>query len=354
MSRVHFIDIKEKELCRYSFEAKGENYDLSERKAFPFSDTGELPASERLEKDETVYLSLPLSSLNFRLIDLPFSDMERIREVLPFELDGMVLGGAEAVIFDAVIAGRTDGICQVLAVYIEKSRLGKVLERLKMRGIDPVCVTSVELRHAMNGFSLSKLVPPVLITDEDRIALAIEEIRRPTVNLRRNEFSYTRGVEKTRRSLKVTAVLVAMILFVLAADIAFRILSSSNEIAFLKNEIRKSYLELFPGEKNIMNEIHQMKSNIRQLRDREAAIVGIQPLNVFLELARIERGDATFHEVTIERAKLVLRGEALSFSAVQQLEEKLKKYFDDVSVSDSRASGQGKTLFTITAKEKRA
>ena len=62
-------------------------------------------------------MSLPLSSLNFRVIDLPFSDKDRIREILPFELDGMILGGAEKVVFDDIIVGTSDNKYQVLAVY---------------------------------------------------------------------------------------------------------------------------------------------------------------------------------------------------------------------------------------------
>jgi type II secretory pathway component PulL len=266
----------------------------------------------------------------------------------------MILGGAESVIFDTVIAGKTDNGYQVLAVYIEKTRLREILEKLKELGADPVCITSLELKHALEEFSLLKLVPPVSINNEERIALAVEEIKNPTVNLRRDEFSYTRDLEKTKKSLKVTAVLCTMIVLILSADILFRILSSRQEIVLLRNEIRKSYLEIFPGEKNIVSELYQLKSRIKELKSREDIFVGIKPLNMLLELSRIEREGASFNEMIIERENIILRGEAGSLSTVQQLQERLKKYFDEVSISDSKASVQGKMLFTITAKEKKA
>jgi type II secretory pathway component PulL len=352
MNQICFFDVKEKELGKYTVEVQGNSYEIKEQKEFPLSDTYDLPADAVSENIETVYLSLPLSSLNFRVIDLPFSDKERIREVLPFELDGMILGGAEAVIFDAVIVGRTDNAYQVLAVYIGKNRLREILEKLKVHGIDPVCVTSLELKHALKDFSLLKLVPPIFINNEERITLAVEEMKKPTVNLRRDEFSYTRDVVKTRKSLKITAVLFIMIVLILSANILFRILSSSHEAALLRNEIRKSYMEIFPGEKNIVNELHQLKSHIKELKGKEDIFIGVKPLNMFSELAQIERQGARFNEVTIDRENLTLRGEAGSLSAVQQLQEKLKKYFDEVSISDSKASVQGKMLFTITAKER--
>jgi type II secretory pathway component PulL len=286
MGRICFFDIKEKELGRYIFDVKGNSYEIKDQKEFPLSAAYDFPADAVSENMETMYLSLPLSSLNFRVIDLPFSDKERIREILPFELDGMILSGTETVIFDAVIVGKTDNGYQVLAVYIAKNHLRTILEKLNVHGIDPACITSLELKHALNGFSLSKLVPPLSITDEERISLASEEIRSPSVNLRRNEFSYTRDVEKTKKALKVTAVLCTLIILVMAADILYRILSSRQEIALIRNEMRKSYLELFPEEKNIVNELHQLKSHIKELRSREGTFIGIKPLNVLLELSR--------------------------------------------------------------------
>ncbi|MBS1113402.1 MAG: ral secretion pathway protein [Nitrospirae bacterium] len=354
MSRICFVDIKEQEAGKYTFEVRGNSYEIKEQKEFPLSDSHDLPADAVSDNMETVYLSLPLSSLNFRVLDLPFSDKERVREVLPFELDGMILGGADGAIFDAVTVGKTENTYQVLAVYIEKNRLRDILAKLRVHGIDPVCITSLELKHALMEFSLSKLVPPVFISKEERIPLAIEEMKKPTVNLRRDEFSYTRDVEKTRKSLKVTAVFIIMILLILSADILFRIISSKQEIALLRNEIRKSYLEIFPGEKNIVNELHQLKSHVKELKGREGVFIGVKPLNVLSELAQIEREGARFNEVTIDRESMTLRGEARSLSTVQQLQEKLKKYFDEVAISDSRASVQGNMLFTITAKERKA
>lgn len=351
MNRIFFIDIQERVLARYVFEAKGGGYTVEDKKEFPLPDPFDIPADVS-EKMETVYLSLPLGSLNFRVLDLPFSDTERIREVLPFELDGMILGGAERVIFDTVVIGKTDGAYQVLAIYIEKKRLRTILDKLNVHGIDPVCVTSLELGHVLQGFSPSKLVPLVSIPDDERMVLAGEEIKRPTVNLRRNEFSYTRDTEKTRKSLTMTVVLCAMIALILGAAVLYKIAVSGREIMLIKNEMRKSYLELFPGERNVMNELHQIKAHLRELRGREGVFIGMKPLDLLSDLASIEREGAVFYEMSMEKEKLTFRGEAGSFSEVQRLQEKLKKYFDEVAISDSKASVQGKTLFTITAKEK--
>jgi len=347
MRRICFLDIKEGELLRYTVDMKGKHCVITEQQAFPLPDANEMPADAVSKEGETIYVSLPVGSLNFRVLDLPFSDTDRIREVLPFELDSLILGGSEGVICDAVVVGKTDNGYRVLATYMEKSRMRKLLERLKDLGAEPVLVTSLELRHVLSEFSLAKLVSPISLADDERKTLAIEEMRNPTVNLRRDR-------EKTKRSLKVTATLLALLLLVLGIDVAFRIVTSRQEVASLRNEIRKTYLELFPGEKNIINEIHQLKSHIKELKNKEELLVGVKPLDVFVALAQIERDGARFYEVNIERGKLSFRGEAGSLSSVQQIRERLNKYFDDVSISASETSVQGTTAFTITARERKA
>ena len=78
----------------------------------------------------------------------------------------------------------------------------------------------------MQDFTLPGLLSPIALDDKDRIALAIEEIKTPTINLRRDEFSYTRDIKKTRKSLRVTAVLVILLAIVLSADLVLKIVSA--------------------------------------------------------------------------------------------------------------------------------
>ncbi len=51
---------------------------------------------------------------------------------------------------------------------------------------------------------------------------------------------------------------------------------------------------------------------------------------------------------------LVLKGEAQSLGDIQKIKDNFGRLFDDVNIADSKSSAQGKMLFTITAKEKRA
>jgi len=353
MSKSIFLDIKEGELEAYVLEVRHGRFELKDSKRYPIRDKHDFSIEDLTEDIENAYLSLPLSSLNFRVIDLPFSDKERIREILPFELDGIILGGSEKVVFDNIVIGKSDDKYQVLAVYIEKTIISKILQRLKSYNIEPEFITSLELKSVLKDFNPARLLAPSL-EDKDRIPLAIEEIIAPTMNLRRNEFSYTQGIAKTRRSLKVTAILSILLAIVLVSDLLLNILSARQEIASLKGDIRKVYQGIFPGEKNITNELYQLKSHIKELKNKEELLTGADPLNLLLNLSQINKQGVIFNEITADRGNMTLKGEAPSLSNIQQVKVSLDRILDDVNISDSKAAAQGKMLFTITAKEKRA
>jgi hypothetical protein len=352
MSKSLVIDLGEKELFTYLLDVKKGRYEVKESKKYLLSDRYDLSLDLVTDDIEIAYLSLPIGSLNFRVIDLPFSDKERIREILPFELDGIILGGSDEVIFDDVIIDTSENKYKVLAVYIGKNR--EILEKLKPHNIDPVFIMSIELREILKNFTFERLLLPVILEDKDRIALALEEIKAPTINLRRDEFSYTRDIEKTKKSLRVTAVLTVLLALVLSGSLLLKIVTARYEVASLKNEMRKKYQEIFPGEKNIINELYQLKSHLKELKDKEDFYIGVNPLNLLFNLSQIDRRGVVFNEITADKGNLTLKGEAPSLSDIQHVRGKLERFFNEIIISDSKSSSQGTVLFTITAKERRA
>jgi type II secretory pathway component PulL len=352
MGKSIFIDIKDGELDAYIFEVKHGRYEIKDSKKYPVAEKHDFSIDRATEDIENTYLSLPLSSLNFRVIDLPFSDKDKIRQVLPFELDGMILGGSEKVIFDNIILSASDNKYHVLAVYVDKIVIKDILEKLKSYNLDPKFIISIELKNMLKDFSLAKLLTPAELEDKDRLALAIEEIKTPTINLRRDEFSYTRDIEKMKKSLRVTAVLGILLILVLSSILLLKIVSTRQEISSLKNERRKMYKETFPEEKNIMNELYRLKSHMKELKNKEQFFIGVNPLNLLLNLSTIDRQNVVFNEIAAHSGSFTLKGESPSLSDIQQVKVKLERLFAEVNISDSKASTQGNMLFTITAKER--
>jgi type II secretory pathway component PulL len=353
MKKTLFLDIQEKEYSVYLFEKRRGVHELRDSRRYPRTDTHEFPHDMGGDGIEDACVSLPLSSLNFRIVDMPFNDRNKMREILPYELDEMILGGTEKAVFDNVTLSSSKEASQVLAVYAGKDFIGDLLARLAASGIDPVAVTCLELRGVLRSFEVEKLSGGVGLDPSEREALAREEAGAPTINLRRGEFSYTRDVEKTKKTLRLAAVLVVLLALVLFGDLIFRAMSARSDIASLKNEIRKMYQESFPAEKNIVNELHQFKAHMRELKEKEEFFLGVNPLGVLMDLSGIERKGVVFNELTIDRGSLTVKGEARSLSGIQDLKGELEGGFTEVNIADSKSSADGKMLFTITAKEKK-
>jgi type II secretory pathway component PulL len=354
MATALFIDIRESEVETYLFDSRRGTCELKEKKTHPLSGNCDFSLDPVPGTLENTYVSLPLSSLNFRVLTLPFVQKDKVREVLPFELDGIILGGSEKVVFDTVPLGNAGNSSEILAVYTEKQIIGELLRKLKTYNADPVCVTSLELRKALQGFSSEKLLTPSPLEDQERISLAVEEIKTPTINLRRDEFTYTREIEQTKKSLRWTAILVLLVALLISADLLLNIFSVRSEITAARNDIRKRYQEAFPGEKNIINELHQMKSHIKELKTDEELYVGISPLATILKISDLDRQGVVFHELSIDRENMSFKGEASSLTDVQKMKDRMDALFEGVAISDSKSSAQGSLLFTITAGEKKS
>ena len=353
MGKALFLDVADKELFAYLFETRQGRYELRDSRSYPISEKYEFLPDALAENGEDVYLSLPVSMLNFRVVELPFSDRERIRGVLPYELDGMALGGSDKIVYDDIVIGSSDGKSQVLAVYIEKSIIRDILAKLKSKNRDPVFITCLELRNILQDFSPDKLLSSPPLDERGRIALAGEEIRAPSIDLRKEEFAFTRDIEKTKKSLRITAALIISIALVISAGLLLKITTTKSEIRAVKNEMRKGYQAMFPQEKNIVNELYQLKAHMKEMRNREDVLVGVKPLDTLLKLSRLDRQTVVFHEITTDRGSLTVKGDAPSLSDVQQIKDKMGTLFDDVNIADSKSSAEGKMSFTITAKEKK-
>src|SRR5208282_5400772 len=352
-----FYDLKDQPML-YTFE-KGRGAYIK-KEVRPAAVSAEYdPGPERAPHEiEATYVSVPLSMLSFRTIELPFSDMKRVKEVLPFELDNLILGGSGGIVFDAHLMREHEGTYKFLVVCIMKDSLRKLLDAFRRQHLDIKTVTSIDLVSAFASFSsgddISGLLmrqSPGFLSAEDRVNLAAREVAEPTIDLRRGEFAYTGDTDKTRKSLKYTLVLGVLLLLLFLSDLSVNSIAMKKESLSIHNEIRRSYSDMFPADRNITSEIYQLKAHLRELKDKEPMFAGIAPLQVLLDVTATSKNGFSFNEIDIEKALIILKGECRTLSDVQTLRNSLASFFTDVTISDSKPLVRGKTAFTITAKE---
>ncbi|MCR4287873.1 MAG: hypothetical protein NUW09_07660, partial [Deltaproteobacteria bacterium] len=216
---------------------------------YGFSDADGLKTIASRAEDAEYFLSLPLGSLNFRLFNFSFTDRAKLRKVIPYELDGLIMGGSGSVVYDFAVSASPSGGYDVLVVYVEKGMVSGLLANMAAVGIDPKALTCIELRPLTAGgiqdFGERIMNAPDIAPDE-RKRLVAAELSAPFVNLRTGQFAYTKDTEKAGRSLKITAALAIALALLLNAGFVFRALSASKDAGALIKEIRQAYSGLFP------------------------------------------------------------------------------------------------------------
>ncbi|RJR17066.1 MAG: hypothetical protein C4582_13675 [Desulfobacteraceae bacterium] len=85
-------------------------------------------------------VSLPPCLFSFRNVSLPFQDLKKIRQALPFELESMVARPIEEMIVGFCAYDRNAG-SKILAALLPKEVISRYLMSLKAAGIDPDVIT---------------------------------------------------------------------------------------------------------------------------------------------------------------------------------------------------------------------
>jgi hypothetical protein len=302
-------------------------------------------------------LSLPLGMLDFRVLELELEDIDKIRAVLPFELEGIILGDPAEVVYDAKVLGSANGKQKVLAVYANKAQLRSLLEGLRALDVDPRSVTSIDLASALQSYrsvgELSSMLLEHRVQEEEmRLQGALAEATHSTVNLRMGEFSYAGESEKVRRSLRFTAAAFALVMLLVAGDFGLKTYVLNKEARGVESGILSVYGEIFPGENpaSAAGLTYKIKSRLREMQDQADFVSGVAPLDFLLELERRKVSGLVYTEITLAREGISLKGEASALGQVEEAKAKLEGILSDVTISDTGRSARDKILFTITAK----
>lgn len=320
---------------------------------YGFSDADGLKSIASKAKDAEYLLSLPLGSLNFRLFNFSFSDRAKLRRVIPYELDGLVIGGSGSVVYDFAVSASPSGGYDILVVYAEKGMVSGILAIMAAAGIDPKALTCIELMPLMaggiQGFGERIMNAPDIATDE-RKRLAAAELSAPAVNLRTGQFAYTKDTEKAGRSLKITAALAIALGLLLNAGFAFRALSARKDAGATMKEIRQAYTGLFPDDKKISDELYQLKSRLREVGEKADAVIGVSPIEVLSALSSKPLSGVAIHEITVDKQRISIKGEAGSASGIDSVKSSLQGLFTEVTVSEVGESSGNRLSFTLIAK----
>jgi len=338
----------------YLYRKTGDGYTYE--KTLPYNDQ-DTPAGI-----EEFYVSIPAVMLDFRILNFPFSDREKIRRSTPLELDNFIMADPDEIVFDTVITGGAEETVDVLVAYMRKDALHQILTELARRNIDPRVITSIDLqavipalRETSSGSGFSESVAGLLSNPNDwdisrRVGAAQQEISTPVINLRSGQFAYRKDAEKTKRALRMTVFSGILLAVIIHAGFFSQTIMMKQEAASIAREMRTAYSDLFPGDRKVIDELYQLKSHLRGIKERSDALTGADPLRFLLNLSQRMEQNVVYTDIHLEKGIIKMKAEARSMDDLAKIKVKLSEFLSDVSISDIRPVDQGKVLFTVVAR----
>lgn len=352
--KTAFIDWTEESLYLYAFERRGGKYKLIDSTYVTLED--ELGPSDiasiATPGIDSIYLSVPVNLLTLREQRFPFSDRDKIKDTISFELEGILLGSTNDYSIDHIVTESLDNASTVLAVCLEKSKLQQIIDLFTLAGLEPKVITSLDLRIS-RGKCESLLEGPNLDRGI-RSETAEKELLNPSVNLRQDEHAYQGDIERFKKKLRFTFSLVLVLLILLGINSVIRFMALNREHTSLTEEIQSIYHRIFPEDKKIIDAGRQFRGNMNMLTKKKAALGGIPVLDILRDIALHRNDRVRFHEFNTDGKNLHIKGYAKSFEDVESLKNSLSSVFQDVKVVDSGATADKKIDFTIVMQEKTA
>ena len=165
------------------------------------------------------------------------------------------------------------------------------------------------------------------------------------VNFRHGELACTSGSRKLRKNLFVSAVLAAVAVLIFCTDLGMRYFFVNKDLESLDRSIGLIYHEIFPTRKKAVDEVGEVKSEIKRLSGVGA---GIGALAALKKLAEIKGDEITgFYETEIEGNQVRLKGDARSIQAVTDLKNRAVGALTAIEVGEIKTKPDGSVSFSL-------
>lgn len=170
------------------------------------------------------------------------------------------------------------------------------------------------------------------------------------LNLRRGSLAYTAGNEKLYKRLRLTMILAAALVLLVFAESGVRYYLVQRDLASLDLSIRGIYKEIFPARKKVVDEVSELRSEIKKL---EGAKTSSNVLKLLKDLAEVKGEDVSgIYETEVDGSEVRLKGDAQSFQAANDFKGRAAHLFDGAEVSEIKSRPDGSVSFTFRGKTK--
>jgi general secretion pathway protein L len=164
------------------------------------------------------------------------------------------------------------------------------------------------------------------------------------VNLRRGNFIYRKAGERLQKRLRITWALAAMLLILVFAEAGVRYFMVQRDLSSLDSSIRTIYKEVFPSRKKPVDEVAELKAEIKRLGATSSE--GI--LAILKKLADAKGDDPReIYEVDFDGSQIIGKGYDRSTQGVNEFKAKASALFGSFEVSEIKSRPDGTVGFTF-------
>jgi general secretion pathway protein L len=171
------------------------------------------------------------------------------------------------------------------------------------------------------------------------------------INFRYGPLAYTRGRQQLHRQLRLTAILAVALVLLIFGELGVRIFLVKRDLASLNGSIGMIYKQAFPNRKKPVDEVAELRSEIKRLTGGGA---GSNVLLTLKQLAQAKGDEVTgIFELELDGNQVRGKGDARSAQAATDFRSKVAGILDGVEVSEIKSRPDGTVGFSFrgTTKE---
>ncbi|HEY4743203.1 MAG TPA: type II secretion system protein GspL [Desulfuromonadaceae bacterium] len=372
-----------------------------------------------------IVLCLAPSLFAQRAVELPLTDMRKVREILPVHLQGEMALPAEEAVFDAVPAGHG----AYLALWAKRADIDRGIAVFRDAGIEPQIVSATPLAwrflpalpadcavcdgsalaiisegnltfvRSFSGAEPEKQLASTLLTLElsgtplpsrlvvfgpqaaalaglEDVPLAVEQLQLPEElghlfrnegtfqqlaglyavarashagalpDFRRGDLAWTAGSLKARKQLVVTASLAALMVLLLFVHKGMQYRAIRTDLTSVNNSISAIYREIFPTRAKAVDEVAEIKGEIRKLTAVQTS-GGV--LDVLKQLADAKGNSINgLYEAEVEGNALRVKGDARSAQAANEFKAALAPLMTTIELGEVKSRPDGSVSFSLS------
>lgn len=313
-------------LCLYEENGRFRVYDEETNRSFSAAEKIE-DLLKVLDRNRDLRLYIGMAAFSMRKTVLPDFGRDKMREVLPFEMEGLFLNPSSDLVFDYCPIRLVENGTECLVFALKKETAERYIAPFVQAGLNIVSLSPLWDDRLSEFFSDEGLFykTPLNLAPA---GLTGDKKRRKAMNIYRTAFMYA-----------------IAILLVFMSGFSMRYYLILKKEARMKTEVSAAYAVLFPGQKMPSDFYYGIQSKLIELKQNYRVFKGIEVLGILKSVSESSREGVRVKELTMEANRAILRGEGADYSAVEQFRNNLKKSFSTVQLLETKNLPDGKAVF---------